>query len=105
MITSMITSTHHEAAWSQDQDIVFAIVSHITLRAFVSYKPAFNKRLNLYRVSALKKRSPFSFFEAQTKQNHLYIYMILIHENHVFELRVETKFEVCDPRSFLTPLM
>ena len=28
------------------------------------------------------------------------IYMMLIYESHVFELRVETKFEVCDPRSF-----
>ena len=24
------------------------------------------------------------------------IYMLLIHESHVFELRIETKFEVCD---------
>ena len=34
-------------------------------------------------------------------------YMMLIHESHVFELRVETKFEVCDPGSFffLTLLM
>ena len=28
------------------------------------------------------------------------IYMMLIHESYVFELRVETKFEVCDPGSF-----
>ena len=27
--------------------------------------------------------------------NYRFIYMTLIHENHVFELRVETKFEVC----------
>ena len=27
------------------------------------------------------------------------IYTMLIHESHVFELRSETKFEVCDPRS------
>ena len=26
--------------------------------------------------------------------------MILIRESHIFELQVEKKFEVCDPRSF-----
>ena len=28
------------------------------------------------------------------------LYMMLIHESHVFELQIETKFEVCDPCSF-----
>ena len=28
------------------------------------------------------------------------LYMMLIHENHVFELLVETEFEVCDPCTF-----
>ena len=28
------------------------------------------------------------------------IYTMLIRESHVFEWRSETKFEVCDPRSF-----
>ena len=28
------------------------------------------------------------------------IYMMLIHESHVFELEIETMFEACDPRSF-----
>ena len=37
-------------------------------------------------------------------RKHVYIYLILIHESHVFELRVETKCEVCDPRSFFTLL-
>lgn len=32
----------------------------------------------------------------------LYIYRMLIHENNVFELQVETKLEVCDPASLLT---
>ena len=27
------------------------------------------------------------------------IYMMLIHESHVFQLQSETKFEVCDPQS------
>ena len=27
------------------------------------------------------------------------IYMTLIHESRVFELRIETKFEVCDRRN------
>ena len=33
------------------------------------------------------------------------IYMMLIHESHVFELRIETKFEVCDFRSFQVMLL
>ena len=37
--------------------------------------------------------------------NNRSIHMMLIHESHVFELRSETKFEVCDPSSFLTLLM
>ena len=32
------------------------------------------------------------------------MYMMLMHESHVFELRVETTFEVCDPCGFLTLL-
>ena len=28
-----------------------------------------------------------------------------MHESHVFELQVETNFEVCDPHSFLTLLL
>ena len=28
------------------------------------------------------------------------IYMMFIHESHVFELGVEMKFEVCDPGNF-----
>lgn len=31
--------------------------------------------------------------------------MVVIHESHVFKPQVETKFEVCDPRSFLMLLM
>ena len=31
--------------------------------------------------------------------------MVVIHESHVFKPRVETKFEVCDHRSFLMLLM
>ena len=33
------------------------------------------------------------------------IYLMLIRESHIFELRSETKFEVCDPSSFLKILM
>ena len=29
-----------------------------------------------------------------------YIYMMLIHKSHVFEMWIETKFEVCEPCSF-----
>ena len=35
--------------------------------------------------------------ETQLSFNSGYIYMMLIHESHVFELQVEKKFEVWDP--------
>ena len=46
--------------------IVFVIVSDITHR--VCDKPAFTKHLNLHWPSTSKKRSLFSFFEAQRNQ-------------------------------------
>ena len=30
----------------------------------------------------------------------LHVYMMLMHESHAFELRIEMKLEVCDPRTF-----
>jgi len=33
------------------------------------------------------------------------INMMLIHESHVLELLVDTKYELCDPHSLLMPFM
>ena len=40
-----------------------------------------------------------------TDDGYRCLYEMLIHESHVFELRSETKYKVCDPRGCLTLIM
>ena len=68
---------------------------------FERYKPAFNKCLNLHWVSACQRNS-LSWVPLRHKQNQKILLMLLIHKSHVilFELPLETRFEVCYTRSY-----
>ena len=57
------------------------------------------KELNVSRIVWAYEGRILEMKKFFNSLNYRSIYMMLIHESHKFELRFETRFEVCGPRS------